>query len=442
MNSLNSRMLEGKKQILSYSKDIGATFDNAEPNFAGGITDIELYSALKLIVEYQTGIQLPISHNGLGYNNLIFMSLLLAKMQVNASETFLGSNAKVFPMLVIEEPEAHLHPSMQRQLLNFLKQNINDKKVRQIFVTTHSTHITGALCLNELICLYKTDNETNVSYPGEVFESNSESKKYVQRFLDATKSNMLFAEKIILVEGIAEQLLMSIFAEYVGISLEDNHVAVINIGGKHFDHFLNLFNTDNSVAINRKVVCITDRDPTRKKVQGEGENFKKCYPFELYLEPKKYDYKINQQKFKYSPNIKFYFQDEMYGKTLEYDIARFNPTFEKLVTDSMSNRSELIVLMTLLKEGKEIDEFYGKLSKTKENERITNALRLNSSWEIDDKKVALIAARYLNSIGKGVNALELANVLQENLAERGKETYTDFIVPDYIKDAIEWVCKN
>jgi putative ATP-dependent endonuclease of the OLD family len=443
MDSLNERMSEGKKQILSYSKDIGASFDNTEPNFAGSITDIELYSALKLIVEYQTGIQLPITHNGLGYNNLIFMSLLLAKMQVNASETYLGNNAKVFPMLVIEEPEAHLHPSMQRQLLKFLEQNLKDTKVRQIFVTTHSTHITGALSLDELICLYKADNETHVSYPGKVFGTNEESKKYVQRFLDATKSNMLFAEKLILVEGLAEQLLMSLFAEYVGKSLEDNHVAVINVGGKYFDHFLNLFNTNNSAAINRKVVCITDRDPERKDLTTEKPSYKKCYPFEMNIEPAKYEYKINQQELECSPNIKFYLQDEMQGKTLEYDLARFNVTLEELVTDSMSNKEEIKDLMKLFKEGKEIDELYSQLSNSKENARIIGALKHGDlNWTDDDKKIALIAARYLNSVGKGVNALELAYVLEGNLDNLGTDAYMHFIVPDYIKEAIEWVCEN
>ncbi|MCY7716964.1 ATP-dependent nuclease [Bacillus altitudinis] len=445
MDSLNIRMLEGKKQILSYSKDIGASFDNAEPNFAGSITDIELYSALKLIVEYQTGIQLPITHNGLGYNNLIFMSLLLAKMQVNASETYLGSNAKVFPMLVIEEPEAHLHPSMQRQLLNFLKQNLKDKKVRQLFVTTHSTHITGALGLDELICLYKIDNETHVSYPGKAFGTNEESKKYVQRFLDATKSNMLFAEKLILVEGLAEQLLMSIFAEYAGKSLEDNHVAVINVGGKYFNHFLYLFNTSNSTAINRKVVCITDRDPERKDNTSDKPSYKKCYPFELEIDNSKYEYSFNNHGEDYSSNIEFFLQNEVFGKTLEYDLIRYNPTFEGLITNSMSNIKEIKDLLKLFEEGKDLGKLCDRLSKSEENTRIVEALKhTNLTWDESDKKIALIAARYLNSVGKGVNALELAYVLQENLAKRDTDTenYVEFIVPEYIKDAIEWVCEK
>ncbi|WP_339193428.1 AAA family ATPase [Aeribacillus sp. FSL W8-0870] len=443
LDLLNERMLEGKKQILSYSKDIGASFDNTVPNFAGSITDIELYSALRLIIENKTGIQLPITHNGLGYNNLIFMSLLLAKMQVNANETYLGSNAKVYPMLIIEEPEAHLHPTMQGQLLKFLKQNLKQKKVRQIFITTHSTHITGSLRLDELICLYKVKNETHVSYPGRVFENNEDSKKYVERFLDATKSNMLFAEKIILVEGMAEQLLMSVFAEYLEKLLEDNHVAVINVGGRYFDHFLYLFNTKNKYAINRKVACITDRDPERKNLSVEKTSYKKCYPFEMQIEPTQYEYKCNKRKADYSSNIEFFLQDEVYGKTLEYDLIRFNPTAEILITNSMSNKEEIKELMDLYKKGKDLNKMFERISKSEENNRIIEALQNpNLKWAENDKKIALIAARYLNSVGKGVNALELAHVLQENLTKKGTKEYVDFVVPDYIKEAIEWVCEN
>ena len=78
------------------------------------------------------------------------------------------------------------------------------------------------------------DGVTNVCYPGKVFTDSDEDKKsknYVQRFLDATKSDMLFARKVILVEGIAENLLMSTLARYDGKSLEDQHVAVVNING-------------------------------------------------------------------------------------------------------------------------------------------------------------------------------------------------------------------
>ena len=67
-----------------------------------------MFSALQMIIKYTTGIEISANHNGLGYNNLIYMSLLLAKMQANSDGNYLGSNAKVFSILAIEEPEAHL----------------------------------------------------------------------------------------------------------------------------------------------------------------------------------------------------------------------------------------------------------------------------------------------------------------------------------------------
>ena len=106
---------------------------------------------------------------------------------------------------------------MQYKFLKFLKENKEKKKVRQIFVTSHSTHITSAVSLDEIICLHSENGQTKVGYPGKVFPDDK-SKKYVQRFLDATKSDMLFAQRVVLVEGLAEQLLLSILATYTGKS--------------------------------------------------------------------------------------------------------------------------------------------------------------------------------------------------------------------------------
>lgn len=120
-------MTQGEEQILKYVKNTGAGIDNSKPVFEGEILDNELYSALRLIVEKETGVKLPATSNGLGYNNLIFISLLLSKMQKDSSGEYLGSNSKVFSILAIEEPEAHLHPSMQYKFLQFLKEIKNLK---------------------------------------------------------------------------------------------------------------------------------------------------------------------------------------------------------------------------------------------------------------------------------------------------------------------------
>jgi predicted ATP-dependent endonuclease of OLD family len=443
IEELQKRMLEGKKQILSYAKETGASFNNANPNFEGAISDVEMFSVLKLIVEYTTGIQMkiPATHNGLGYNNLIFMSLLLAKMQVNSDGDYMGSNSKVFPVLAIEEPEAHLHPAMQYKFLKFLKQNKTQNKARQIFITTHSTHITSAVSLDDLISLHNENGITTVGYPGKVFPDDK-SKKYVQRFLDATKSDMLFAQKVILVEGIAEQLLMSVFAQYENKSLEDNHVAVINVGGRFFDYFLHLFDRTKPNTINKKVACITDRDPERK---AKTENtFKKCYPYEFNQDVTAYDYNSNPNANKdqegLNSNITFFSQDIEQGKTFEYDLVLQNPTLELLVTNSMSNQQEIKNLMRLFRNNKPIADLEAELRDSEENTRIKDSIAANT-WNENDKKKAIIASRYLNSVGKGENALELSYNLLENIEKKNTPEYVEFIVPEYIKQAIDWICQ-
>ena len=81
------------------------------------------------------------------------------------------------------------------------------------------------------------------------------------------------------------------------------------------------------------------------------------------------------------------------------------------------------------------------LPKSSENKRIIKSLNeTKDSWNEEEKK-ALIASRYLNSVGKGENALELASVLKDNLELKNQDEYQEFIVPEYIANAIEWVCE-
>ena len=380
-------------------------------------------------------------------------------MQIDADGTYLGSNAKVFPILAIEEPEAHLHPTMQFQFVKFLKDNLRDKKVRQVFITSHSTHITSSARLDDLICLYKLNNKVKTSYPSKVFieatpdqpgQQKIKSKKYVQRFLDATKSNMLFAERIILVEGMSEQLLIPVFANYLGLNLEEKHVAVINIGGRYFQHFLYLFDSTRPNTLNRKIACITDIDPMRqrKKELDDTQRPQKCYPYEYDLSPDQYTYYQNTSLKAYEesqhPNIRAYTQDRKYGKTLEYQIAFENPQCKLIVTPSIKNGEELIALINAFSSNEELKDFFSLLRDSKQNKRISYALEtdLLEGWTDEEKKKAIIASRYLNSVEKGENALELSTILQERYIEDPTAAVQEFHVPEYIKNAIEWVCDD
>lgn len=202
----------------------------------------------------------PIDHNGLGYNNLIniYMLIKLKELQVG----------KDFRILCLEEPEAHLHPAMQYKLFKYLKKLDAEKKLnQQIFVTTHSSNISAVAGIDNMFMMAYNRSiapqdcinqslELQFKDEGEK-KQKSEAKKHLAKFLDVTRSDMLFADKVILVEGIAERLLLPYFMEKCGYAYEDEHISIVEIGGKHFEHFVELFNGN---ALKKKVLCITDKD--------------------------------------------------------------------------------------------------------------------------------------------------------------------------------------
>ena len=441
MQTLQRRLQNGKNVFLKYALDTGATFNGAEPDFDGEITENEMFAVLRMIIKYTVGIEVPATYNGLGYNNLIYMSLLLAKMQADSSVTYMKRNAKVLSFLAVEECEAHLHPAMQYKFLQFLQDNNANGHVRQIFMTSHSTQIASAVKLDDLICLTSPVlGQINVGYPRVIYKKNiaddMNSKQYVQRFLDATKADMFFANKLIFVEGIAEELLLPVFARYLNKNLTDEHVLVVNMGGRYFNHFLKLFDTNNPYTINKKIVCLTDIDPCRKKKGPDGE-YEVCYPYEYNIDTANYDYKHHADaevaQYADHPNIRFYRQDVKYGKTLEYDIMRENPDCELLLTNSVSNRKEIKAMMA----EQDVNEMISKMRDSKANTSIKASICV-SGWSDEEKRKALLASRYLNSVSKGSNALELNVALMANL-EKPEAEKIDFHVPQYIAEALTWL---
>lgn len=439
MTTLQDRLQAGKDIFLKYAKDAGATFNDADPDFDGDLTENEMFSALRLIIKYAAGIEIPATYNGLGYNNLIFMSLLLAKMQAEANSSFMKRNTKLLSFLAVEECEAHLHPAMQYKFLQFLQDNKQNQHIRQAFITTHSTQIASAVKIDDLICLTTPAiGQLSVGYPREVFKntaSDINSKQFVQRFLDATRADMFFASKLFFVEGVAEEILLPVFAKYIGYDLTDAHVLVVNMGGRYFSHFLKMFDTLQPMTINKRIACITDIDPVEK--ENGAEDYEACYPYEYGIKAdSQYQHHGDGEVARYAahPNIRFFRQDSIYGKTLEYDLMRENIDCEGILTESVKNKNEI----RRLKAEQDIDIMLNNiLRNSEENRRIAASIR-GSGWDDVEKRKAIIASRYLNSVSKGANALELNVVLEENLKKAAADRF-EFHVPQYIEEALRWL---
>ena len=103
----------------------------------------------------------------------------------------------------------------------------------------------------------------------------------------------------------------------------------------------------------------------------------------------------------------------------------------------MSNKNKIRQMMNLNEESS-IEDYFGLLGTSAKSVKIKEGINhLGDSWTYDDKIKAIIASRYLNSIGKGENALELAYALEENLPHNTE----NFVVPLYIKEALQWICE-
>lgn len=433
INTLVNRIKEGKDQIVKYANSTGALYNESDLIFDGSVTEEQLLRVLNILVSNSAGFNTPIGNNGLGYNNLIYISLLLAKMQSNKETTYMGvTNAKAFSVLSIEEPEAHLHPELQYQFLDFLRRNIADNKVKQVFMTSHSPSLTAKVKLDELCNLIMSEShEIKAYYPRDVYKDFPKSKSFVQRYLDATRADMLFAGKVLFVEGLAEQILIPVFVDILGYTKQwlTQQAVIVNIGGRYFDHFLKMYDNSKEYSLPIRVACLTDRDPVRRKKET-SESFTKCWPVEYDQRPDSFDYKNHSEEFvnqyKSNDSIHFFSQDEK-GKTLEYEIARVNYNNKTILVDSISNKEELSLMM----QTKSFDEAKN-ICKSDDLNKIYSE---NINWEDNDKLRGLISARYLKSLQKGENALELANSLQELSSDEKKK----IVVPNYIKMAIEWL---
>lgn len=196
--------------------------------------------------------QFEIDQNGLGFNNLIFMAVVLSEMAKNTDAAYRG--------LIIEEPEAHLHPQLQAVLLRYLsdiQKTVEGEKPVQILVTSHSPNFASIAELNTLVCLVDQGGQVEAFQPRAItFEKGKREK--LERYLDVTRAEIFFARRIIFVEGAAELMLVSVLAELAGHKLRDHGVSLISVEGLNFDCFLPLFG-ENALKI--PVSVITDADP-------------------------------------------------------------------------------------------------------------------------------------------------------------------------------------
>lgn len=233
----------------------------------------EAHELLKKISMIYGADPISVERNGLGRNNLLYISLILSHLsahEVGGANTF-------FRVIAIEEPEAHLHPHLQDHLAENIESIQKDSgKAMQLLLTTHSTHIAAKMSLSNSVIIFNDSNNKPASHyilSGIDEKEEKSTIRYLTKYMDATKSRMFFARKIILVEGIAEQLLIPIFYRNgTDRTLEKVGCNIINVSGVAFSHFLKIIRSGFFI----KGLVLTDKD-TGKKTEERATDLKNDY---------------------------------------------------------------------------------------------------------------------------------------------------------------------
>lgn len=198
---------------------------------------------------------LPEKYNGLGYQNLISMVLKLIRFRYDWMKEKKANNSDSqdvaippLQLVLVEEPEAHLHAQVQQVFVNkaysLLRNHKNlgasEKFTTQMIISTHSSHIAHEIHFDSLRYFKKDNYDAKTYLPccqivnlSNIFGQDEDTKRFVTRYIKLTHCDLFFADAAILVEGVAEKILLPYFIKNCTPDLENNYITILEIGGSH-----------------------------------------------------------------------------------------------------------------------------------------------------------------------------------------------------------------
>ena len=187
--------------------------------------------------------------NGLGYNNLLYVAVVLQHLA--------AADVDECPLFLVEEPEAHLHPQLTLLLADYLAHKKPGSATPQTIVTTHSPTIAAHVPPDRLAVLFSSGGRRFCHGLAQGGFSKAELSD-LARMMDVTRAALYFSKGVILVEGISEALLLPVLAKLEGYDLSKLHISVIPICGVAFQTFKKLLDPG---VLEIPVAIVTDGDP-------------------------------------------------------------------------------------------------------------------------------------------------------------------------------------
>jgi putative ATP-dependent endonuclease of OLD family len=436
-------IISTQKEINKYLEKLSLSDDAIESNInVSGETASEDIRLRRLLEKFNLILN-GMGKQGLGSNNLLFMAcefLLLARENEGSK------------LLLIEEPEAHLHAQRQLRVMDFLQEQAKEKQA-QIIVTTHSPNLASSFKLDNIVIL---QNFRAFSLSMKNTELEPSDYRFLERFLDVTKANLFFARGVLIVEGDAENILLPTLANLIGRDFTEHGVSIVNVGGVGLRRYAKIFQRKNVKEDNKEgqidvpVACVTDMDvmpDCAPVIIGEIKENDEWPNNRRWKAKRDIDnlaaYRTEKEAKASGQNVRTFVSDEW---TLEYDLA-FGTKDED---GKFHDLAEDVYVAAFLAEND--DAINGGKKKVTDVEKAA----LKNFADLKEKALPIdncspqevlashVYAKYCKSgVSKPVAAQYLAERLQEK-HEKDELTLQELRkkLPKYLTDAIDYVTRH
>ncbi len=216
-----------------------------------------LLRALQMMID---GGKRGVADASLGSANVLYLALKHLEHQYLVEE---GERQHTF--LAIEEPEAHLHPHLQRLIYrNYLQargEAAAEPEARSILLTTHSPNVASVAPLSNMVVLRHIASEGHtIARSLNDIKLEPEQRDDLERYIDVTRGELFFSKGVILVEGDAEKFLLPTLAKLHDPVLDFDAlgITVCAIGGTNFAPYVRLLGPE---GLDIPFVVLTDFDP-------------------------------------------------------------------------------------------------------------------------------------------------------------------------------------